>query len=121
VNLQLTLANGRSEFSPGEKVSGEARWQLAKRPDRVEIRLFWYTAGKGTVDVGIMGSSVIDEPQSEGAVIFHFTLPDSPYSFSGTLVSLQWAIELVIGKEAARAPLVMGPNAQLVTLGPTPA
>jgi hypothetical protein len=49
---------------------------------------------------------------------FRFKLPDSPYSFSGKLVSLAWAIEAVAqpGERSARAEIVIAPGGKEVRL-----
>ena len=52
---------------------------------------------------------------------FRFQLPDAPYSFSGKLISLIWAIEAVAEgiKEAARYEFVLAPEGREIELGST--
>ena len=46
------------------------------------------------------------------------TLPAGPYSFSGRLISLIWALELVAepGNHVARVEITLGPDGQEVVL-----
>ena len=50
--LKVILRDGRRNFRGGETVEGVAGWRLEKPPKSVELRLFWFTRGKGTEDVG---------------------------------------------------------------------
>ena len=119
--LTIELKDNRTALEPGQTVVGEASWQV-DRAKSVQVRLFWYTAGKGTRDVQIVDSKPIAEPAPNGQTSFSLQLPDQPYSFSGKLISLIWAVELVIepGDHSARAEFVMGPGGREVTLGVAP-
>ena len=111
-SLQVTFDGGREEYSPGEEVTGFARWQLPKAPESLEVRLFWSTSGRGDRDFAVVETEVIDRPPAAGEHRFRFRLPLAPYSFSGRLVSLVWAVELVAVDEeiAGHADLVLGPG-----------
>lgn len=92
--LLLSLEGDRRTFRPGEIVSGQVGWNLARHPAAVVLRLFWRTSGRGTSDL-----TVVDEVRFHGAASedhhpFQFTLPVQPYSFSGKLISLVWGLEL---------------------------
>ena len=50
--LKILMRDERRNFRPGETVEGVAGWRLDKPPKMVELRLFWFTRGKGTEDVG---------------------------------------------------------------------
>lgn len=110
--LTLHTHEGRTWFRPGEVIEGEASWQLAEEAEAVEIRLFWYTSGKGTRDVEIVDSLLTANAGSSGACLFRLRVPESPYSFSGTLITLSWAIELVMDPrgDTERLDLVIGPR-----------
>ncbi len=110
--LTLSTADGRSWFKPGELIVGRASWDLDKEVDAIEIRLFWYTSGKGTRDVGIEGSLRVDGPDTSGSRDFSFRAPEGPYSFSGKLITLAWSIEAVVlpGGETERLDLGIGPR-----------
>jgi hypothetical protein len=119
--LSIELEGGCSALAPGQTVAGEAAWQvdLAKS---VEIRLFWYTAGRGIRDVQIIDSKSIAAPNSAGQTQFSFQLPEQPYSFSGKFISLIWAVELVIqpGDHSTRAEFIMAPGGKGIVLADAP-
>ena len=48
-----------------------------------------------TRDVGIVDTLRIDRPDASGHHDFGFRLPEGPYSFSGKLITLAWAVEVV--------------------------
>lgn len=109
--LRLEVDGGASEFAPGQTIHGTATWQLDSAPASMTLRLFWYTLGKGTQDVEIVSEVVFDNPQMSESRRFTFTLPNAPYSFSGTLISLKWALELILGdeREVARLDILLSP------------
>jgi hypothetical protein len=116
--MKIGTRDNRTEFRPGEEILGAAGWQLAQSPKSVEVRLFWYTRGKGTEDVEVVETVRFDNPQREEARPFRFTVPAEPYSFSGKLISLIWALELVAlpGKESARLDLTISPTGKEILL-----
>ena len=94
--LSITLLNSREAFAPGEALEGEAAWNFDKDPEQVFLRLFWYTQGKGTEDINVVSEIDFDHPHAQETRPFRMTLPQSPYSFTGRLVSLIWALEMVV-------------------------
>lgn len=110
--LRLDLDGGRSHFLPGDQVTGRALWRFDEAPESVVLRLFWHTSGKGTEDVVIVGERRFDAPGGIGEREFDVRLPLGPYSFSGTLISLAWSLELValpVGA-TARVDILVGPT-----------
>lgn len=116
--MKLALREDRKEFRPGEELAGAAYWKLDQQPKLVEVRLFWFTRGKGTEDVEVIEKFMFDNPQMEEARPFKFRLPGSPYSFSGNLISLTWAVELVAkpAREAKRIEFVLSPSGGEIVL-----
>jgi len=116
--LKILLRDERRNFRAGEAVEGVVGWRLEKPPKSVEVRLFWFTRGKGTEDVGVVSQMRFDEPRQEEGRKFNFTLPAEPWSFSGQLISLIWALELVAepGGATARVELVVSPTGQEILL-----
>lgn len=123
MDLRIELVDQRDVFHPGETVRGTFSWSLPDRPAELELRLFWYTQGKGTQDVTIVKTRRIESPQMAGREPFAFELPQGPYTMHGKLISILWALELVAGraKEVARTPLVLSPYGGPVVLGDPPA
>lgn len=117
--LTLSLTQKPQELVPGQKIDGRVGWQLDDAPKRASLRLFWYTEGRGNQDVGIVEEEEFDPVRASHDEEYRFTLPGSPYSFSGSLISLRWAIELVIdrGKKVERIELLVSPWVEEVKLG----
>ncbi|MDB6015772.1 MAG: hypothetical protein JWR19_261 [Pedosphaera sp.] len=120
--LKIDISQVRTAFQPGEELMGTASWKLDQPPRAVELRLFWFTRGKGTEDAGMVETVRFDRPASQEMRPFRFKLPDAPYSFSGTLISLIWALELVAepSKAVARVEIVVAPDGQEVRLDSVP-
>lgn len=117
-DLKILLADDRRQFRPGDTLEGVAGWRLPAAPHSVELRLFWFTRGKGTEDVGLVNRFVFEAAKAEEGRRFHFVLPDEPYSFSGQLISLVWALELLIqpGNHAARTEFFLSPTGEEIVL-----
>ena len=113
--LHLDLANDRRAFKPRESVEGRVSWNV-NGATSAELRLFWYTRGKGTEDVGLVETVAFPNPQATDQRTFRFALPEAPYSFSGKLVSIIWAVELIVepGPSVERREFVMSPSGREV-------
>lgn len=131
--IRIETRDGVTAFRPGDEVEGTVRWRLDPPPRSLELRLFWYTQGKGDQDVGIVATLPLADPGiegyseggSEGSRPFRFRLPAGPYSFSGKLISLLWAIEAVAetagsGAQAERCEIVVSPTGREILLQPPP-
>ena len=116
--LQIATRDGRRQFFPGDEIEGTASWQLGEPAKAVELRLFWYTRGKGTTDAGIVDRARFDHPAQTDEYTFRLKLPDGPYSFSGKLISLIWALELVVepSGEAERLEFTVSPTGKEIVL-----
>ncbi len=117
--LDIELDGGQTECRPGEEFTGTVRWLFDDRPDKVELRLFWYTRGKGDEDTGLAENLTFESPTPSETRAFRFTLPNGPYSFSGRLISLTWAVEAVAepGDHVARVEFTLSPTGREVMLG----
>jgi hypothetical protein len=117
--LSIALNEDKTAFAPRETVHGTVRWNLDANPRHLVLSLFWYTSGKGTQDVGVIETMQFDEPGAYGSKDFAFTLPEGPYSFSGKLISLLWAMELTAspGPETIRREMILSPTGQEIVLG----
>lgn len=116
--LKIDTQDGRRNFLPGETVALTCAWQLEQAPRAVEVRLFWYTRGKGDRDVSVVETERFDAPAAMDLKRLEFTLPNGPYSFSGKLVALLWAVELVVepSGESQRIELTVSPSGEEVLL-----
>lgn len=120
--MTVELDGGRDSFKPGERVEGQASWELPEAPRSLEVRLFWSTSGRGDQDQEVVAVEEVPAPAASGWVRFSFQLPAGPYSFAGQLVSLGWAVELVAAREemAASAPILVGPEGREVRIDGEP-
>lgn len=115
--FELVLLENNSQFLPGDSIQGTIRGSTARAPadEELAVRLIWYTSGKGTRDFAI-----VDERRhklGEATKIdfkFEFIAPRRPLSFSGELINLQWAVEVVglPSKRSTRIDIVLahGPS-----------
>ena len=122
MSLRIEIARQQTAFEPGEDLAGTVSWQFDSPPRGIELRLFWFTRGKGTEDVGVAQTLPFDRPAPEESRPFRLRLPDAPLSFSGKLISLVWALELVAApsKEVARVELVAAPGKRELQLESVP-
>ena len=115
--LAITPTRSDSSRKPREVLELIVQWSLPSVPTSLEARLFWFTRGKGTEDVGVVATEPVPSPGANGEHRVRFTLPEAPYSFSGRLISLIWAVELVADmKTAARWEFVLAPAGREILL-----
>lgn len=116
--IKLETLDNQASFTPRSPLAGVVTWQFDAAPQAVEVRLFWFTQGKGDRDVGVVDRVRFDNPAAADAQPFDFSLPAGPYSFSGKLISLTWAIEAVAipGEETARLEIVVSPTGAEIDL-----
>jgi hypothetical protein len=110
--LAIEIEQGRTAFGPSDEIVGKAKWQMDDSPQLLELSLFWRTEGKGTQDVGVAETIRIDNPGALGEKEFRLTAPKGPYSFSGKLISIIWALELSgpRGKDVVRKEITLSPT-----------
>lgn len=113
-DLSIETSSGRAVFRPGEPIEGTIRWSIdsSDRAEAIEIRLVWYTEGKGTRDADVAHRLTLDRPPNHGEQTFRFTAPIGPNSFSGKLITLIWALELVVipDDHAIQVPITISPT-----------
>ena len=101
--LKIHVESGRDAFHPGESIRGTLEWVGERPPDSVELRLLWYTEGRGDQDVGVARTLRIETPGSVGSQGFHWEAPAGPWSCSGRLLSIRWALEASAGSDTTRS------------------
>ena len=115
--LTIRTLDDRTAFTPGEEITVVAEWQLADPSPAAELRLVWYTQGKGDADIQIVDRTAIPAPHDTRSHLWRVRLPDSPFSFSGKLITLTWAIELVFGADQSqRLDIVIAPAGREILL-----
>ena len=121
ISLTLAFDKAVAEYVPGETISGTATWKaLPEKTNQLSVRLIWYTQGKGDRDVDLISGLDIEvaaELQS-GEQKFEFIAPHRPHSFSGKLIELTWAVELIAypSKDSVLETLVIGPQGKATVL-----
>lgn len=117
-NLSIETMGNNGHYVPGQEISGRVSWTLDSAPDRIELRLFWFTDSDGANDVGIVDRIVMNGPSQYGSRGFSFTLPQGPYSFKAKHVSLFWALEAVAlpSKEFYRLLFALSPTGDPIVL-----
>lgn len=118
MDTKLYIDLPKSHYAPGETISGTILWTLDKPPESVRLTLGWWTEGRGTRDAKIEASEEWQTTSIAGEEKFSFVLPPSPYSFSGTLITLKWALELSVrkGGQTAVEPVVISPLEEPIQL-----
>ena len=116
---KIELYNEKVNYKAGERIEGEVEWQREEEVRSIEVRLFWFTKGKGTQDVGVVDTINFDNCSLNGRREFSFEAPAGPYSFSGKLISLVWGIEMVVqpGGECERVEIVISGTGEEIILG----
>lgn len=117
----IALENASNAFRPYDEIRGTVSWRLASTPKSLELRLFWFTTGRGTQEAGVVEVQSLPATPS-GAQHFSFILPDSPISFSGQLIRLTWALELVAEPQGQLAlhEFLLAPVGRLIELPAIP-
>jgi hypothetical protein len=118
MKIQLGLRDQRSNYRPGEELAGAVLWESPEKPTLAEARLLWFTRGKGTEDGEVVATESFPDPQPGDTREFRFRLPEAPYSFNGKLISVTWAVEVMLqpGNHFERLTFTMGPNGEEVRL-----
>lgn len=121
-SISVETVDGRTAFEPGEEIDVDVAWSLDEAPAALELRVVWNTAGKGTSDVRVACAERIHEPSASEQRRLTLQLPRSPYSFSGKLVSILWALEAVAlpTEESTRLEIVIAPAGEEVRLDEMP-
>lgn len=117
---QVDLAEPRTAFRPGETVEGTASWSFTEPPELVELRLFWWTEGRGDRDVEVVETVPFPAPAAQERRSFRVTLPAGPWSFHGKLISLLWGLEVVVepGYRPGLREITVSPSGEPVVLHP---
>ena len=115
----IQIDGGKTAFAPGETLRGAVSWEGERSPGRVELRLFWYTTGRGSQDVGIVEVQQFPPAPRAEPIPFTFMLPAGPYSVAGQFIKVNWALELVLRSNscAERFEFSMSPGGKPIELG----
>jgi hypothetical protein len=115
-NIYIDLE--QTHLQPGQRFSGKILWALEQPPKQIQLSLGWATEGRGSCDQKIEAELNWDTEATSGEAPFEFTLPSSPYSFDGQLISLNWTLKLSVkkGKAAHECPIIVSPHGYAIDL-----
>jgi len=122
MSVSIELQNDKRTFRPGDEIAGKVSWALEKTPKQAAVHLYWYTEGKGTQDHRIVESEIFEHPGLDDSRTFSFVAPEAPYSFSGKLISLLWAVrvEAQPADDTERVNITLSRSGEEVVLGEAP-
>ena len=118
--VYLQLDGRRTEYQPGETLSGEYRLESLSlaEPAAIELSVVWHTEGQGDEDLAVHYFERIDRDERPEVDFrrpqrFSVALPRSPLSYEGAIVKIRWCVRvrafLSRGKELfAEAPFRLG-------------
>ncbi len=116
-DLAIHLAGGRTAYEPGGTLRGSVHWRYERAPLRLQLNLLWRAAGSGEVQIAIVDVAQITGLAAVGERPFQLKLPRSPWSYEGTILRIEWGLELVdsAAEIAARVELVIAPGGEAMT------
>ena len=94
MDTQLYLDLPKTHYRPEELLRGEILWALDEAPGEIQLSLGWWTEGRGSKDAKIETTREWPTRDNAGRQSFELSLPKTPYSFQGQLITLKWALEL---------------------------
>lgn len=112
------LLNQSGALKPGGVLEGTVMWELESPAKKITINFFWFLEKYGDVEeTNIISSLEAENIQPHGYKNFAFDIPRQPYSFSGNLFSIKWAVECVVDKDSVVQDLVVSNNGQEIEAG----
>ena len=106
--IQINIKDDNIMFLPGDEIEGEVRWELPQAPAGFVVNVYWFTDGSVS---NIVEGLELNSVDASGTLPFKFSLPVTPYSYSGNLFSISWEIEAysVSPDERCARPFIMSP------------
>ena len=95
----------------------------SSKTDPLTVQLGWFTEGRGTRDAAVVWGEELTGLAPGADRTFEVRLPETPWTFSGRLVSASWRLEVLDAKRQplVAVPLVIAPGGQPVVLPEIPA
>ena len=105
MKLVITTSEGGTWFKPGEMIAVNAEWYLDGPAEAIEVRLFWYTEGTGTQDVGVVQTQRVEDPEDQRQPVVRDARPQR------ALLLLRQAHHSVVGLSSWWSFRTAAPNA----------
>lgn len=117
-HIEIATDGRQFVYAPGDEVRGSAAWELEEAPTSVSLSLLWYTEGRGDQDIAVVATHDFEAPGQQDRRDFELVIPLGPLSFSGTLISLAWALEIVAepGTVSQRIEILVSSTGQEIRL-----
>ena len=89
-DLQIRFHEDKKSYQPKEAIDVGIQWDLGQPAERLELRLLWYTRGKGEQDVNVVDTVIIEQPAEHGVgcavTVFHDLPEPRPFLPGGQRV-----------------------------------
>lgn len=101
---------------PFQTLTGKVRLTGPVTAAKMELRVFWFTRGRGDEEAEICHRLSINTQEKLSG--FSWKLPAAPYSFAGQLITMAWAVEVVDEKENSLdlVPFLLSPSGEEMQL-----
>lgn len=105
---------------PFQALSGRVKITGPIAAKSIQLRVFWFTQGRGDEEAEVVHRMTIDP--HELVTAFNWKLPAAPYSFAGQLITMAWAVEVVDNKENSLdlVPFLLSPSGEEIQLEAVP-
>ncbi len=111
-----------NRFAPGETLVFTLSRDPGAKPEPLTVQLGWFTEGRGTRDAAIEWREALPDLAPGADRNFEVPLPLAPWSFAGTLVAVEWRLEVLDSDRnpLVAVPLVIAPGGNAVSLPALP-
>ena len=119
-NNGLEIELDHFHHQPFQNIKGRVRLTAPSTAQSLELRIFWFTRGRGDEEAEILHR--IDLSPQQMLSDFSWELPAAPYSFAGQLITLAWAVEVVDENEQSLdlVPFLLSPSGEELQLEAIP-
>ena len=93
-DMTIDLHINKEHYLPNETLRGSITYKNVNREEKLILILYWYTTGMSELDTHKHLTLDFSPPSESGQQEFFIQLPNHPYSFSGKLITLTWALKL---------------------------
>ena len=119
-NNGLEIELDHFNHQPFQALKGRVRLTAPSSAQSLELRVFWFTRGRGDEEAEILHRIELNPHQLLSD--FSWELPAAPYSFAGQLITLAWAVEVVDQDEQSLdlVPFLLSPTGEEIQLEAIP-
>lgn len=100
--ISIVVCNSERHYQPGNRMSCSYQVDAiaAEAIQAVEASILWITSGKGDEDMGIheFHRWRRDDANTDLRILHRFetSLPNSPWSYDGTILSVHWLVRVKV-------------------------